>query len=59
MKPVGIVLVSVVLAASLFGCAAKPVNTVDPLRYYDVGANYPSLEARDQGLKERWLATGQ
>ena len=58
MKAVGIVLLSIGLTASLCGCGANPVNTIDPLRYYNVGANFQSLEEREQGLKERWLAQG-
>jgi hypothetical protein len=58
MKAAGIFLLSIGLAASLCGCAPNSVNTVDPLRYLNVGRNYDSLEARKQGLKERWLATG-
>ena len=58
MKAIGIVLLSIGVAASLFGCAPSPVETADPLRVYNASRHYQSLEEKEQGLKERWLAQG-
>ena len=52
MKAAGIVLLSIGLAASLCGCAVKPVNAVDPNRYHSMGVYDPRNTAFQ---RERWL----
>ena len=58
MKAIGIILLSIGVAASVIGCAPNPVNTADPLQVYNATRNFQSFEERDKGLKERWLAQG-